>query len=823
MDIKIVDAKEAEKTSPEEIFQILGSKKEGLNESEAKARLVSCGKNVLEEVRTSKVKKFFGHFWGPIPWMIEAAAILSLIARHLDDFFIIFALLLVNGLVDFWQDFRAGNAIDALKKQLAPKALVKREGRWQEIDAANLVPGDIIRVRGGAIIPADAKLLEGEYLSVDQSSLTGESLPVSKKLGAVIYSGSIVKQGEMVCIVTATASDTFFGKTFKLVNRANPVSHFQKAVLHIGDYLIYISLALALLLVIVQIFRGDDFLQLVQFVLILVVASIPVAMPAVLSITMALGALKLSKMKAIVTKLESIEEIAGIDILCSDKTGTLTQNKLSLDAPLLFSDAGPDEVILQAALASKEENKDPIDLAILGALKNPESLKSYRQKEFSPFDPVKKRTQASVIDGSGKTFYTTKGAMQVILDLCSVKPEKKNQITKVSGELAAKGMRTLAVATSDDGKNWQFLALLPLFDPLRDDSKNTVSQAKEHGIQIKMLTGDSIAIAKEVAGQLEIGENILVASDVFGKKNSEEGLIENSNGFAQVFPEHKYKIVKALQEKKHIVGMTGDGVNDAPALKQADVGIAVNGATDAARSAASLVLLAPGLSVIIQAIEEARRIFERMNSYCIYRIAETICIMLFMVTSILVFNFYPVTAVMIILLALLNDIPILTIAYDKTLLEKKPVHWNLKRVLTISTLLGAINIIETFIILYVAKDIFKLTVGEIQSFIFLTLSVAGHQTLFVARTKEAFFKKPFPSKILTIAILSTQALAAIFVGFGIFVTAISWKYIGLIWLYTLIWMFVLDGVKILFYRHLDFTGQHHKNFLQKLKHPIHFH
>lgn len=822
MDIFFVSSEEAQKKGSDELFKELESSKEGLSEAVSAERRRKCGPNAIEEIKESFLLKFLGYFWGPIPWMIEVAAILSLVVHHWADFYIILTLLLVNGLVDFWEEFQAGNAIAALKKKLAPKCLVKRDGGWQEMDAAQLVPGDIIRLRLGNIIPADAKLVEGDYLSVDQSTLTGESLPMTKKTNDLVFSGSVAKQGEMIGLVTATGQNTFFGKTTKLVEKAKPVSHFQRAVLQIGDYLIYLSLGLACLLIIIQLSRGTPLLELVQFVLILVIASIPVAMPAVLSITMALGALKLSKMKGVVTRLESIEEIAGIDILCCDKTGTLTQNQLTLGDPVVFKNIDPQIAIIYGALASKAENQDPIDLAVIKGLKNPEELKAYTQEKFVPFDPVRKRTDASIRDSKGNTFYVTKGAPQVVVALCRLEASFEQEVNNAVKSLAEKGHRTLGVARSADGKTWEFLGLLALFDPLREDSVETIRHAQEHGIKIKMLTGDNIAIAKEIAHQLHIGENISPADQLITKQgdfNNPEvsEKIEQSDGFAEIFPEHKYEIVKALQNRKHIVGMTGDGVNDSPALKQADVGIAVSGSTDAARAAASLVLLAPGLSVIIKAIEEARRIFERMNSYSIYRIAETIRIMLFMVASILVFNFYPVTAVMIILLALLNDVPILAIAYDHTLLETKPVQWQMKRVLTIATALGCIGIISTFFLLFIGKDILHLSIPQIQSFIFLKLSVAGHQTLFIARTRNAFFSKPYPAPILLSSILTTQLIAALFVGFGIFVTAIPWSYIALIWAYTLVWMFIADGVKVLLYRHLDFMSTHHQKFLKTIK------
>ncbi len=786
----IFDPEEAKGKSVEELFQLLQSNKEGLTSEVAENRLKTYGPNTLPEKTESLLLKFFGYFWGPIPWMIEIAAILSYIIHHMADFYIIIVLLLINSFVGFYQEFQAGNAIAALKKTLAHKCLVKRNGNWSEIDAKGLVIGDIVRLRLGNIIPADCKLFEGTYLSVDQSALTGESLPVDKKIGDIVYSSSIAKQGEMVALVVATASNTFFGKTSKLVEEAKPTSHFQKAVIKIGNYLIFISCSLAVILIAVQLFRNTPFLELVQYVLILIIASIPVAMPAVLSVTMALGALRLSRMKAIITKLESIEEIAGIDILCSDKTGTLTQNKLSLGTPKVFRGLDPKTAITFGALASKAENQDPIDLTLIEAT---EKITGYIQEKFIPFDPIRKRADAVVKDEKGSFLFVTKGAPQIVLDLCHPDLELKKEVGEAIDDFAKKGHRTLGVARSYDEKSWEFLGLLPLFDPLREDSIETVQNAKNHGIIIKMLTGDNIAIAKEIAGQLHIGTNIHAASDI-GKID-----IEVADGFAEVFPQHKYEIVKALQAKKHIVGMTGDGVNDSPALKQAEVGIAVAGATDAAKAAASLALLLPGLTVIIQAVEEARRIFERMHSYAIYRIAETLRIMLFIVASILAFNFYPISAVMIILLALLNDIPILSIAYDNTLPQKEPVRWEMKRVLPIATALGLMGLIETFLLLWIAKFYLLLTIDQIQSIIFLKLSVAGHQTLFVARTKKAFYLKPFPAGILLGSILGTQVLAAFIVAYGVFMTAVAWKYIGLIWVYCLIWMFIEDGIKILIY------------------------
>jgi len=824
-----LDADQARSLEAEALLKTLQSRLEGLTSDEALERIDYYGRNTIQEQRRNPMLKFLSYFWGPIAWMIEVAAILSAIVRDFEDTVIILVLLVFNGVVGFWQEYQAGNAIEQLKKNLALKARVLRNGEWAEIEASELVPGDMVRLRLGDVVPADVALVNGDYLSIDQSALTGESLPADKRIGDLVYSSSIAKQGEMTGVVTATGSNTYFGKTARLVSSAKSVSHFQKAVLTIGDYLIYLSLALVTILILVGIERHLPILELVQFALILTVASIPVALPAVLSVTMAVGAMKLAKLKAIVSRLESIEEMAGMDILCSDKTGTLTQNKLTLGDPVIFDASDTQSIILAAGLASQSDNPDAIDLAILQGLKDDHALNSYRQERFIPFDPIKKRSEARIKDNQGRTFKVSKGAPQVIWNLCNLDVAIRSRAEHAVDEFALKGYRTLGVARSDPSGNWTFLGLLPLFDPPREDAKDTLTKAMQHGVDIKMVTGDNIAIARQIAGDLGLGRNILVAEQIVKGKNRADTsgdiaeIAERADGFAQVFPEHKYWLVKDLQAKNHLIGMTGDGVNDAPALKQADVGIAVSGATDAARAAADLVLVAPGLSVIVHAIEEARRIFERMNSYAIYRIIETIRIMLFMVLAMLVYNFYPITAVMIILLALLNDLPILTIAKDNTWLDPNPVRWNMHRVLTIATVLGGVGVIETFLLLIITKNWFQVSLAELQTIIFLKLAIAGHLTLFVARTRCFFLSRPFPAPILLGAIIGTQVVAAVIAGMGWFVTPISWTYVALIWGYCLIWVFIEDGAKLLVYHQLEHKAPRHRRFLSRVSHSLHAH
>ncbi len=789
-----------------ELLAALGVTDRGLSQQEAQRQLAKYGYNELQEKKTNPLLQALTYFWGPIPWMIEAAAVLSALVRHWPDLIIILVLLVANAGVGFWEEYQAGNAIAALRKKLALHARVRRDGTWATVAARELVPGDRIRVRLGDIVPADARLLDGDPLEVDQSALTGESLPVTRKTGDAVYSGSIVRQGEIDALVYGTGQNTYFGKTAQLVQEAHTVSHFQRAVLKIGDYLIVLAVALVILILAVALFRGDPMTTTLQFALVLTVAAIPVAMPTVLSVTMAVGARVLAAKQAIVSRLAAIEELAGIDVLCSDKTGTLTQNTLTLGDP--FSTAGitADQVITSAALASRGENEDPIDLAVLGGVKDRRELERYRITHFQPFDPVHKRTEATVQDAHGETFKVAKGAPQVILALAAPTPEVESAVESAVNGFAARGFRSLGVARTDQQGAWRFLGVLPLFDPPREDSKSTIATARQMGVDVKMVTGDQLAIGREIAGQLGLGTNLLDASGFGDVRHHETAqlaeAIEHADGFAQVFPEHKYHIVDVLQRRGHIVGMTGDGVNDAPALKKADAGIAVSGATDAARAASDIVLMTPGLSVIIDAIKESRKAFQRMNSYAIYRITETIRVLLFMTLSILVFNFYPVTAVMIVLLALLNDGPILAIAYDRVRYANRPEAWDMRVVLGMSTILGIAGVIASFGLFYLGERVFHFGGGFLQTFIFLKLAVAGHLTIFVTRTRGPFWSVR-PAALLFWSAVITKGIATAAAVYGWFMVPIGWKWALVVWVYALAWFLVNDLVKLAAYRILD--------------------
>ena len=789
-----------------EVEKRLGSSPKGLSQAEAAKRLAQYGPNEIKEKKDNLFLKFLSYFWGPIPWMIEAAVILSGVVKHWLDFFVILFLLFSNALVAFWEEHQAGNEIAALRAKLATTARVLRDGKWATPKVADLVPGDVIRLRLGDIVPADARLLAGDPVQVDQSALTGESLPATRKPGEAVFSGSIIKRGETDAMVYATGTHTYFGKTAELVQDAHTVSHFQRAVLKIGNYLIVLAVALVALIVTVALFRHDPTLSTLEFALVLLVAAIPVAMPTVLSVTMAVGARLLAKKQAIVTKLSAIEELAGVDVLCSDKTGTLTQNKLTLGDPFCVNGVAADQIILDAALASRAEDKDTIDLAVIAGVKDDKELKKYQIVHFQPFDPVHKRTEATVKGADGKQFKVAKGAPQVILQMATNIADVKAEVDKAVNDFAARGFRSLGVARADQDDKWQFVGVLPMSDPPREQAKTTIASAVQLGVKVKMVTGDQLAIAKEMSRQLGMGTNILDATVLRDAKDQPSAQsaasIDNADGFAQVFPEDKYNIVEVLQKHGHIVGMTGDGVNDAPALKQADCGIAVSGATDAARAAADIVLLASGLSVIIDAIKESRRIFQRMNSYAIYRIAETLRVLFLMTLAILVFNFYPVTAVMIVMIAVLNDGAILSIAYDNVHYSDKPEKWNMRLVLGISTVLGVIGVVAAFGLFYLAERVFHLDRAHAQTLMYLKLSVAGHLTIFLTRTRGPFWSIR-PARILWIAVLGTQAVATLIAVYGLFMTPLGWRWAGFVWVYALAWFLVNDRVKLLAYRVFD--------------------
>jgi H+-transporting ATPase len=835
---------------------------QGLSEAQVRERLARFGANEIQEREEPLWHRVFRRFWGPIPWMIEIAALLSAVVQKWEDFAIITLMLLVNAGLDFFQEHRALNALKALKQRLANEVIVLRGGEFQSLPARELVPGDVVRLRIGNVVPADLQLLEGDYLLLDQSALTGESLPVSKRVAEVAYANTIVKQGEMLAVVLNTGAHTNFHSVVALVAKAalEERSHFQKMVIRIGDFLIATTVALVVLIVMVSLFRHENMLEIARFALVLTVAAIPVALPAVLSVTLAVGALNLARRQAIVSRLTAIEELAGVDVFCSDKTGTLTKNEMQVADPVVLNGFQQRDLFLLAVLASKLENRDPIELPIFHYADErfPDlDWRAWRQVGFTPFDPVRKRTEAQV-EKDDEHFVAMKGAAQVLLELAQLPEDQAHDIHETVNQLAARGYRTLAVGRKKGDAPLELAGLVPLYDPPRDDSRQVIQEMRDHGVDVKMVTGDNVAIAREIGRILGLEQRTMTSDQLSGRSSNEllelasvlsaaiyrrlepkvsqrdarrfadevmksvrdmydtallereflhthesaiVEMIETVSIFAEVVPEDKYRIVDTLQKGGHIVAMTGDGVNDAPALQRADCGIAVSNATDAARAAADIVLTAAGLGVINEAVKQARITFERMKSYAVYRIAETVRVILFMTASIVLFDFYPVTALMIILLALLNDIPILSIAYDRTPVVKRPVRWQMTELLTVSTVLGAIGVVASFGLFYILVEL-GFPKEEIQSLIFLKLVVAGHATIFLTRTEGWFWQRPFPSKLLLHASFWSAALATGIAVYGVLVTPIGWTYALAMWGYALAWFVLNDAVKLWTYRAL---------------------
>ncbi|XP_010256122.1 PREDICTED: ATPase 11, plasma membrane-type isoform X1 [Nelumbo nucifera] len=849
------EAVDLENIPIEEVFENLRCSKDGLTTEAAQERLAIFGHNKLEEKKESKVLKFLGFMWNPLSWVMEAAAIMAIALANgggkppdWQDFVGIITLLVINSTISFIEENNAGNAAAALMARLAPKAKVLRDGRWSEEDASILVPGDIISIKLGDIIPADARLLEGDPLKIDQSALTGESLPVTKGPGDGVYSGSTCKQGEIEAVVIATGVHTFFGKAAHLVDTTNQVGHFQKVLTAIGNFCIC-SIAVGMIVEIIVMYPIQDrkYRPGIDNLLVLLIGGIPIAMPTVLSVTMAIGSHRLSQQGAITKRMTAIEEMAGMDVLCSDKTGTLTLNKLTVDKNLIevfTKGVHADTVVLMAARASRIENQDAIDTAIVGMLADPKEARAGIQEvHFLPFNPTDKRTALTYIDSEGKMHRVSKGAPEQILNLVHNKSEIERRVHAVIDKFAERGLRSLAVAYQEvpDGRKessggpWQFIGLLPLFDPPRHDSAETIRRALNLGVNVKMITGDQLAIGKETGRRLGMGTNMYPSSALLGQNKDEsiaalpvDELIEKADGFAGVFPEHKYEIVKRLQARKHICGMTGDGVNDAPALKKADIGIAVADATDAARSASDIVLTEPGLSVIISAVLTSRAIFQRMKNYTvmqfkssmkptsteIYAVSITIRIVLgFMLLALIWrFDFPPF---MVLIIAILNDGTIMTISKDRVKPSPLPDSWKLAEIFATGIILGSYLAMMTVIFFWAAykTDFFPKHFGvstlqkeahddfrKLASAIYLQVSTISQALIFVTRSRSWSFVER-PGLLLVVAFVVAQLIAtliAVYANWGFAaIEGIGWGWAGIVWLYNIIVYIPLDVIKFI--------------------------
>ncbi|NP_001182902.2 ATPase 6, plasma membrane-type [Zea mays] len=820
----------------EEVFKTLKCDRKGLSSTEGENRLRTFGPNKLEEKKENNLLKFLGFMWNPLSWVMEMAAIMAIAlangggrAPDWQDFVGIVSLLFINSTISYIEEANAGNAAAALMAGLAPKTKLLRDGRWEEQDASILVPGDIISIKLGDIIPADARLLEGDPLKIDQSALTGESLPVNKHPGQEVFSGSTVKQGEIEAVVIATGVRTFFGKAAHLVDSTNNVGHFQQVLTAIGNFCI-ISIAAGMLVEVIVMYpiQHRAYRDGIDNLLVLLIGGIPIAMPTVLSVTMAIGSHRLSQQGAITKRMTAIEEMAGMDMLCSDKTGTLTLNKLTVDKSLIevySKGVDRDMVLLYAARASRVENQDAIDTCIVNMLADPKEARAGIQEvHFLPFNPVEKRTAITYIDGNGDWHRVSKGAPEQIIELCNMGAEAEKKVHALIDGYADRGLRSLGVSyqqvpeksKESAGDPWQFIGLLPLFDPPRHDSAETIRRALHLGVNVKMITGDQLAIGKETGRRLGMGTNMYPSTTLLGDKNTTvngmhiDELIEKADGFAGVFPEHKYEIVKRLQDRNHICGMTGDGVNDAPALKKADIGIAVDDATDAARSASDIVLTEPGLSVIVSAVLTSRSIFQRMKNYTIYAVSITIRIVLgfLLIALIWKFDFAPF---MVLIIAILNDGTIMTISKDRVKPSPTPDSWKLNEIFATGIVLGTYMAIITAVFFYLAHDTdfftdvfgvnsIKENDRELMAALYLQVSIISQALIFVTRSRSWSFVER-PGFLLLFAFFAAQLVATCIAVYADWdfcrIQGIGWAWGGAIWMFSIVTYIPLDVLKFM--------------------------
>ncbi|KAF7843207.1 ATPase 9, plasma membrane-type [Senna tora] len=822
----------------DEVFRELGCSREGLTSEEG-----------IKRLNESKLLKFLGFMWNPLSWVMELAAIMAIALANgggkppdWQDFVGIVALLFINSTISFIEENNAGNAAAALMAGLALKTKVSSssslslssshyiDGKWTEQEAATLVPGDVISIKLGDIIPADARLLEGDPLKIDQSALTGESLPVTKNPSDEVFSGSTVKQGEIEAVVIATGVHTFFGKAAHLVDSTNQTGHFQKVLTAIGNFCICaIALGMIVEIIVMYPIQHRKYRSGIDNLLVLLIGGIPIAMPTVLSVTMAIGSHRLSQQGAITKRMTAIEELAGMDVLCSDKTGTLTLNKLTVDKSLIelfVKDVDQDTLILLGARASRVENQDAIDACIVGMLGDPkEARDGITEVHFLPFNPVDKRTAITYIDKAGNWHRVSKGAPEQIVDLCNLREDVKKKVHSIIDKFADRGLRSLAVSRQEvpekskesPGGAWEFVGLLPLFDPPRHDSAETIRRALHLGVNVKMITGDQLAIGKETGRRLGMGSNMYPSSSLLGEHKDEsiaslpiDELIEKADGFAGVFPEHKYEIVKRLQDRKHICGMTGDGVNDAPALKKADIGIAVADATDAARSASDIVLTEPGLSVIVSAVLTSRAIFQRMKNYTIYAVSITIRIVLGFLLLALIWKF-DFSPFMVLVIAILNDGTIMTISKDRVKPSPSPDSWKLNEIFATGIVLGAYLAVMTVVFFWAAhsSDFFSEKFGvrsirnseeELMAAVYLQVSIVSQALIFVTRSRSwSFIERP--GLLLVVAFLIAQLIATIIAVYGDWAFArikgIGWGWAGVIWIYSIVFYIPLDILKFI--------------------------
>ncbi|MGC9132993.1 MAG: plasma-membrane proton-efflux P-type ATPase [Nanopusillaceae archaeon] len=784
----------------------------GLSEEEVKKRLEKYGYNSIEEKKESNIIKFLKKFKSFTSIMLEIIIILYLFVHDYIDAIIVFSLLFINVLIGYIHEEKANKALELLKQKLQIQARVLREGKWKLIESGDLVPGDIIRLRAGDISPADCIIISDDILNVDQSILTGESLTVDKKKGEVIYSGSIIKRGEANCIVYRTGRNTYFGKTVELVSTARPKLHIEEITMKVVTALLIIVLIFGGITIFLSYLYNPSLDFLLSYVIPLVISlllfAVPVALPAMLTVSMAVGSYEMARNGALITRLSAIEDAASMTTLCSDKTGTLTYNKLTITDIYPLNNYKENDVILYGTLASEEANTDPIDLAFINKFEELNLNKNdYKILEFKPFDPSTRRTEAKV-GYNDKIFYVSKGAVNTIFnELCKINiPE---DIQKIVDEFAEKGYRTLAVAINENNK-WIPVGLVALYDIPRKDTPELIKRLKELGIKVKMLTGDALPIAKEIGRQIGLDSNKIISGNELRKllkENPQKAIeiIDNSEIFAEIYPEDKYYIVKALQDKKEIVGMTGDGVNDSPALRQAEVGIAVYNAADVAKSAASVVLTVEGLQGIVNLVEIGRSVYQRVVTWILTKINKTIEIAIFVMVVFLIFSLlyhkplYILSSIDVLLFFFIIDFQTISLSTDNERGSKNPEKWNILKLVKYAGTMGIFTFSEIMLLLYIALDILKINnIHVLHTFFFTAIVFFGLLMPYVFREDDRFYKSR-PGKAFLLSSIFGLLISSLISLFGLYiVTPINIYQYLIVVIYSLFFIFVVnDNIKIL--------------------------
>jgi H+-transporting ATPase len=736
----------------------------GLTSDQVKERQRRYGLNEVAEKQPNPVLAFAKKFWGLTAWMLEVAIVLSFVLGKYLDLYIITTLLLVNAILGFIQERQATRAVGALKQRLQLKARVLRDGIWQTLNAAEVVPGDVIRARLGDFVPADFKILDAEA-TVDQSAITGESLPIDKKIDDIVYSGSLVRKGEVTGVVTANGVHTYFGKTTQFVQLAKPKLHMEEVISSLMKWLLLLVVSLLVFTAVVSWVRGVNLLDVVSLALVLLVSAIPVALPTMFTITMALGSFELARKGVLVTRLSASEDAALMDVLCADKTGTITENKLSIADIAELNKYTKDDALIFGALASQKANQDPIDIAFFTVLEDKKiRLDEYEQKKFIPFDPSTRKTEA-IVEKKGETFRVIKGAVSAVMQACGTKEDEKATIEQKVDVLANKGYRVIAVAIGKEESALEMVGLVGLYDKPRKDSAKLIAKLRSLGISVKMLTGDSLPIATQIAQEVGLGDKVSRMADVESTR-SQDGMVaaeivDKSDGFAEIYPEGKYRIVKGLQAEKHVVGMTGDGINDAPALKQAEVGIAVSNATDVAKGSASVVLTEEGLSNVVNLVVTGRMIYQRIFTWIFSKIVKTFQVVLFIIVAFLLTGLFVVSAFQVVLLLFLVDFVTISLSTDNVRPSEKPETWNITPLVKGATILGVASVLESLGLLFLGLNYLGLSnTAALNTFSFDMLLFGGLFTIFVVRERGNFWKSK-PSRPLLIAIIADIVISSI--------------------------------------------------------------